>query len=172
MARAVSVGNVSSGNFDPAPAGTKVKAVVFEIEESVVKSNAKGNQGKPQAVVTVKITEDFLFAGSDGKQQNLKNREIRFNNVPLYDGDNMWQLSTFGEAVGWGVNEDGAVLVPDEGDLAVETQGKELVVQLGVRTANDGKVYNTVSRWLPANSKTSAGAQPASGGAASGNPWA
>lgn len=178
MARTVNVGaDALGGSFEPAPAGTKVNAVVFEIEESTVKSTESENHGKPQGVVTVKILDDFRFTGSDGKQQNLKNREVRYNNVPFYAGTNAWQLAAFAEAVGWPVDENGEIQIPEQHELAQATQGKELVVQLGIRTSQDGsKKYQTVSRWLPAGSKTSAGADAPAGGASpaggAGNPWA
>ena len=173
MARTVNVGSEAVGNglFEPAPAGTKVSAVVFEVEETTVKSKDSDNFGKEQLVVTVKITGDFQFKGSDGKPQNLKGREVRYNNVPLYAGKGGWQLAAFGQAVGWPVDDDGNVVIPDEGQVAQATQGKEIVVQLGIRTnQSDGKQYNTVSRWLPAGSKTSAGSAPSGGGSGDSQP--
>ena len=177
MARTVNVGSeaVSNGVFEPAPAGTKVRAAVFEVEETTVKTQTSENFGKDQLVVTVKILDDFIFQGSDGKPQNLRGREVRYNNVPLYAGKSGWQLAAFGEAVGWPVDADGNVVIPDEGQVASATQGREIVVQLGIRTQqSNGKQFNTVSRWLPANSKTSAsGATAATGGdSGGGNPWA
>lgn len=181
MARSVVVNKESlgSGTFEPAPAGTKVRATVLEIDETVVKSETSEFRGQPQAVVTVKIIDDFQFKGSDGKMQNLLNREVRYNNVPLYSGGkNEWNLATFADAVGWPVDEDGTIQIPEKEEMYL-TQGKEIVVQLGVRTGQaDGKQYNNVARWLPAGSKTSASAgAPAggggapSGGGAAGNPW-
>lgn len=180
MARVVQVGqdSLGSGLFDPAPTGTKVRAVIHEIEETVVKSDDSPNKGKPQAVVTVKIIDDFTFQGSDGKPQNLKNREVRYNNVPLYGGGkNEWQLGAFASAVEWPVDENGNIQIPDQGELWRD-QGKEVVVQLGIRTSqSDGKQFNTVSRWLPKGSKTSAGATVpgttgGTGGTGATDPWA
>lgn len=178
MARTVVVGQeaLGSGLFEPAPAGTKVRATIHEITEDVVKSDNSPNKGQPQGVVTVKIIDDFNFQGSDGKPQNLKGREVRYNNVPFYhDSKNAWVLGAFAQAVGWPVTDDGSIEIPEQGELW-QTQGKEIVVQLGVRTNNnDGKTYNTVARWLPAGSKTSAGAAPAGGGSPAGgvgDPWA
>lgn len=167
MARTVNVGAdaLSNGSFDPAPAGTKVKATIWEISEVTVKKQDSENFGKEQAVVTVKITEDFRFT-VDGKQQNLKGREVRYNNVPFYAGKSGWQLAAFGQAVDWPVDEEGNVQIPEKEELAPQTQGKEVVVQLGIRTGQDGRKFQTVSRWLPATSKTSGG--EASGGATSG----
>lgn len=183
MARTVNVGvdALSSGSFAPAPAGTKVKATIFDIEETTVKGEGE-NQGKPQAVVTVKIVDDFRFdAVIDGKTvpQNLKGREVRYNNVPFYAGKGGWNLAAFAAAVGWDVDPEGNVIIPDEGDLGPNTLGREVVVQLGIRTAQNDptKKYQTVARWLPASSKTSAGAggsgAPAGGSPSpADNPWA
>ena len=177
MARVVNVGTdaLGSGSFDPAPAGTKVKAVIFEVEETTVKSQSSPNYGQPQIVVTAKITSDFKFQGADGTTQNLKGREVRYNNVPLYAGKAPWQLAQFAEAVGWGVDDDGNIQIPDEGEVAVNTQGREVVVTLGIRTSQDGsKKFQSVSRWAPANAKVSDNAGGASGGAApagGGNIW-
>lgn len=172
MARTVTVNKESlGGSFAPAPAGTQVRATIHEIEETTVKSDNSPNKGAPQAVVSVKIQDDFTFT-ADGKPQNLKGREIRYNNVPLYvGGKNEWQLAGFADAVGWPINENGDIEIPDEGEL-YHIQGKEIVVKLGIRTSQDGRQYNTVARWLPAGSKTSAGSSggaPAAG--SGGNPW-
>ena len=180
MARTVNVGteNLSNGAFEAAPVGTKVRAVVYEIEETTVQSNAKGNAGQPKGVVTVKILDGFVFNGSDGKPQNLKGREVRYNNVPFYKSDNAWVLAAFGAAVGWDVDSEGNVQIPETHELAQATQGKEVVVKLGIRTSqSDGRKFNTVSGWLPSGSKTSAnagggGAATGGGSPGEGNPWA
>lgn len=170
MARVVGVGTeaLSSGGFAPAPVGTRVKATVHEIEETTVKSGP--NAGKPQGVVSVKVQQDFIFNGPDGKPQNLKGREIRYNNIPFYaGGNNEWVLGSFAQAVGWEVDEKGNISIPETDEL-YQTQGREVVVKLGIRTnERDGNQYNTVAGWLPAGAKTtpSAGGSPAAGGAPS-----
>lgn len=179
MAREVVVNpDALGGSFEPAPVGTKVIATVFDIEETVTGPNAK-NAGKPQAVVTVKIQSDFKWLGSDGKPQSLKGREIRYNNVPLYgDGDNAWVLATFAEAVGWPVAENGAISIPDTHELGPLTNGKEIVVQLGVRAKQDdpSTKYNTVNRWFGPGAATTKsplgdGGGAPGGGAGDANPW-
>ena len=177
MARVVNVGKdaLAGGSFDPAPTGTKVKAVVYEVEETTVKSESSANFGQPQLSVTAKITSDFVFRGADGKEQNLKGREVRYNNVPLYAGNAPWQLAQFAEAVGWGTDDEGNIQIPDEGEVAVNTQGREVVVTLGIRTSQDGsRKFQTVSRWAPANAKTSSGGASTekSVGSSGDNPWA
>ena len=178
MARTVAVGNdnLGGGVFDPAPVGTKVKATIHEIEEVLIKSGE--NAGKPQLVVSVKIQEDFKFLGKDGKPQMLKGREVRYNNVPIYEGaKNKWVLGSFAQAVGWTIDEDGNVEIPETSELYL-TQGKEVVVKLGIRTnQNDGNQYNTVAGWMVPSAKTTP--SPVGGGAGGGapagpgvNPWA
>lgn len=93
-----------SGDFTPIPEGAKLRVSIYDIEETVTGQNSK-NPGQPQAMFTVKVTEEGEYKG----------REVKYNYLPLYPGaGNGWFLVAFAEAVGWPVNKDTkAVSVPD-----------------------------------------------------------
>ncbi len=105
MVRSIGVDDkaLEGGNFEPIPDGTKLRVALFDIEETTVKSGA--NQGKPQAMYTVKVVEDGPYKG----------REVQYNYFPLFAGaKNGWVLTAFAEAVGWKVDKDTKVVeVPD-----------------------------------------------------------
>lgn len=104
MARTIAVDEkaLESGSFEPIPDGTKLRVVIYDIEETTVKSG--DNKGKPQAMYTVKVVEDGAYKG----------REVQYNYVPLFSGNNAWVLTAFAEAVGWKVDrENKSVEVPD-----------------------------------------------------------
>lgn len=132
MGRTIQVNpeNFGSSN-DPIPLGERLKVSVYDIDEAVVKSG--DNAGKPQLVLTVKVTEPGPYQG----------REIRYNNIPLYAARNAWTLVAFADAVGLKTDRDsGNVELPDNiGDL----RGKEFIAKMGHRTGNDGNIYNTVA---------------------------
>lgn len=131
MSRVIQVGTEDFGNteFKNIPVGTKLRASVFDIEETTSK------EGKPQFVWTAKVTEDGEFKG----------REIRYNYVPLHDGaTNKWVLVSFAEAVGWPTSPDKGVEVPDN---LRDVLGTEILITVGERTNNQtGVVYNRVTR--------------------------
>lgn len=123
--------NNLGGNYEPIPAGVKVPVSIYEIEESAVRNGE--NAGKPQAVVTFKVTEG-QYAG----------REIRYNNFALYDGKGAWATAALASAIGLPTNEDNQPIFPDN---LKDLLGKQLTVKVGHRTdQNDpSKVYNTTS---------------------------
>lgn len=104
MARVIAVDEkaLEQGDYTPIPDNTKLRVVIYDIEEAKVKSG--DNAGKDQAKYTVKVVEDGPYKG----------REIQYNYVPLYSGKNAWVLTSFAEAVGWKVDKDSkTVEVPD-----------------------------------------------------------
>lgn len=142
MARTIQVGEKAFGNgeFQPIPVGTKLRMAVFDIDETVV--NSGDNKGKPQAVVTFKVTEDGEYKG----------RELRYNNVPLYgDGNNAWVLVSFAQAVGWKAERGEDLEIPDNLSTVL---GTEIVGTVGQRASTKenpatGQPYinNTVTRY-------------------------
>lgn len=141
----VKVGSESfgTGTYENIPVGTKLRMSVFDIDK--VKVAGGDNKGKDQFSVTFKVTEDGSYKG----------REIRYNNIPLYEGRGAWVLVTFAEAVGWDVDKaSGGIDVPDNYKSVL---GTELLVTVGERTSqtvdpNTGKprVYNTAARYAKA----------------------
>jgi len=127
MARVINVGAEAlkgNGEFKLIPTGTKLRGVVYEIEETVTGPNSK-NPGLPQFVWTFKVTEDGEFKG----------REVRYNYVPLHGkGNDGFKLATFADAVGWETDEEtGSVEVPDNLN---EVLGTEIVARIGQQTSN------------------------------------
>lgn len=120
----IQVGNekaFGNGAFEPIPTGTRLKVSVFDIEQTTVQNG--DNKGKPQMVVTFKVTEDGEYKG----------RELRYNNIPLYgDGKNAFVLVTFAEAVGWKVSKEEGIDVPDNLNSVL---GTELTVKVGQRAS-------------------------------------
>lgn len=104
MARTVVVDEkaLEQGDYTPIPDNTKLRVVIYDIDETTVKSG--DNAGKPQAMYTVKVVEDGPYKG----------REIQYNYVPLFSGKNAWVLTAFAEAVGWKVDREAkSVEIPD-----------------------------------------------------------
>jgi hypothetical protein len=120
MVRSIGVDDkaLEGGNFEPIPDGTKLRVSLFEIEETTVQNG--DNKGKPQAMYTVKVTEDGPYKG----------REVKYNYFPLFAGaKNGWVLTSFAEAVGWKVDKDTKVVeVPD--NLA-DALGTEFIAKFG-----------------------------------------
>lgn len=119
----IQVGDKAFGNgaFEPIPTGTRLKVSVFEFEQTTVQNG--DNKGKPQLVVTFKVTEEGAYKG----------RELRYNNIPLYgDGKNAFVLVTFAEAVGWKTEKGSGVDVPDDFSSLL---GTELSVKVGQRAS-------------------------------------
>lgn len=119
---AIKVGDKAFGNgaFEPIPTGTRLRAVVFEIDQVKVKGGE--NAGKDQLQVTFKVTEEGPYKG----------RELRYNNVPLYDGKSAFVLVTFAEAVGWKVSKEEGIEVPDNLNSVL---GTEISVKVGQRAS-------------------------------------
>lgn len=149
MGRVVNVSDdaYKGGNFEPIPVGEKVTATVYSISEVPVKSG--DNAGKSQLSVTFKI---------QGGEYN--GREIRYENIPLYDGPSAWKLVTFAEAVGW---PHKPVTLPDNLQSVV---GTPLVIKVGQRTDNQNRIWNTAAGFA----KVGTGADPAAVNAADAAP--
>lgn len=153
-----------TGEYAVIPNGSKVRATIFEIERGQAGPNSK-NPGMPQAVYTVKVSEDFEFThtNEDGstKQVNAKGREIKYNYIPL-DGSvkHGWQLVAFAEAVGWETDPTRGVNVPEN---LMEVLGTEVTVQLEVTPdqKDPKKKYNKVRRISKAGPAAKAAAKPA-----------
>ncbi len=140
MARVISVGDVQSGEFEPIPAGVKLKVSVYDIQETTVKAT-----GKPQFVWTAKVTEEGPYLG----------REVRYNYVPLDPAaTNLWVLAAFADAVGWN-GDKGEVAVPD--DLK-DVLGTELLASFRISADQQDpeKKYNRVARTYKLSSKPKA----------------
>lgn len=129
MGRVINVGEdaYKGGSFEPIPVGEKVTATVYSIEEVAVKSG--DNAGKSQLDVTFKI---------QGGEWN--GREIRFQKIPLYDGNAAWKLVTFAEALGWTTKPQ--VVLPD--NLQSEL-GKSLVIKVGQQVDAQKRTWNTAA---------------------------
>jgi len=137
MARTVAVGDsaFTGGEFKVIPAGTKVEATVFSIDEVAVKTGA--NAGEPQLDITFKV-QGGSWAG----------REIRYQKVPLYDGPAAWKLVTFAKAVGLPIDEKtGQIQLPDSWTTLL---GKPLTLKLGVQKDNSGTDRNQVTGYAEA----------------------
>lgn len=147
MARVVNVGKENvRGEFKLIPTGTKLRVTLYEVEETVTGPNAKVGPGKAQLVYTAKVVEDGEFKG----------RELRYNYVPLHgEGNDGWRLTTFAEAIGLNVSEDGEVELPDEGAWNPYL-GTEFIARVGQQTSTKvnpetGEKYinNTISGTAP-----------------------
>lgn len=150
MGRVINVGsdNRGGGEFAPIPHGTKLQATVFAIEEVAVKSG--DNAGKPQLVLTFKVQEDFEWTDAKGIKQNARGREIRYQNIPLYDSPGAWKLVTFADAVGWGRDADGNPNVPDTADIA-SVLGTSLTIKVNEKAPDAQKrVFNEVGGYASA----------------------
>ncbi|TXH08889.1 MAG: hypothetical protein E6R03_17495 [Hyphomicrobiaceae bacterium] len=115
MVRSIAVDDKAlegSGDYQPIPDGTRLRVSLYDIEETVVANGE--NKGKPQAMYTVKVTEDGEFKG----------REVRYNYVPLYAGaKNGWVLTAFAEAMGWPIDKESKIVsIPDNLRDALGTQ--------------------------------------------------
>ena len=140
MGRVIPVGDAAFGDsFEAIPVGTKLKVAVFDISETAVKSGE--NAGKPQLVVNFKVTEEGPYLG----------REIRYNNLPLYDGKGAWALVAFAEAVGWATSKETGVDVPDN---VSDVLGTELIIKVGIRSDQQGNVYNRSAGYHKAGTGT------------------
>lgn len=127
-----------STDFQPIPAGTKVLATVYAVEETTVRSQESANFGKPQLDITFKVQDD-----------RWQGREIRYQKIPLYDGNAAWKLIAFADAVGW-PHEGGVVELPDDFNTVL---GKPLVIKVDVEPANaKNQVFNRVTGYAPASS--------------------
>jgi len=140
MGRVINVGDKAfegGGDFKPIPHGTKVQATVFAIEEVAVKSG--DNAGKPQLVVTFKVQ-------APGEEYN--GREIRYQNIPLYDGPGAWKLTTFAEAVGWKAGKGAGVELPDNLQSVL---GTPLTIKVNEKAPDAQKrIFNEVGGYAPA----------------------
>lgn len=144
MVRVINVGaeNVNRGT-NLIPTGTKVRVSVYEIEEGKTGPNAK-YPNEPQIVYTAKVTEEGPYKGW----------EIRYNRVPLHNkGNDAFKLATFADAVGWDVDDEGNVSVPDN---VTDALGTEFIARIGQSKSqkinpetNEPYVNNTVSGTLP-----------------------
>lgn len=141
MARIIAVGQAAlgDGDFKPIPAGTRIKVSVYDVKEGVAGPNSK-NPGSPQFEWTAKVTEEGEFKG----------REIRYNYVPLDPNvGHAWNLAAFAKAVGWPVDEDGNIEVPD--DLR-DLLGTELLAKVGQTDPNrdeQKRIFNRIDRVFP-----------------------
>lgn len=146
MARTITVNPdafENSGNFEPIPAGTRLKVTVYDVKEGVSGPNSK-NPGSPQFEWTAKVSEEGKFKG----------REIRYNYVPLDPNvGHAWNLYAFAEAVGWPITEveQGGrkvrnIEIPDNlNDLL----GTEIVAKIGQtdpKRDDQGRIFNRVDR--------------------------
>ena len=141
MARNITVGkeHFNDGEFEPIPAGTKIKVSVYDVKEGVSGPNSK-YPGKAQFEWTAKVTEDGPYKG----------REIRYNYVPL-DGTvpHAWNLTQFASAVGWPADPDTGVEVPDNLN---DVLGTEIVAKIGQTDPNrdpEKRVFNRVDKVFP-----------------------
>lgn len=120
MVRVINVGaeNVGKSEFKLIPTGTKLRVSVYEIEEGKTGPNSK-YPGEAQLTYTAKVTEDGEFKG----------RELRYNRVPLHGkGNDAWKLATFADAVGWDVDDEGNVSIPDN---VTDVLGTEFLARIG-----------------------------------------
>ena len=104
MARVVTVNAKEiGGDYEPIPAGTRLKGIIYEVEEGKYGPTAK-NAGKSKMTYTVKVTDD-----------EYTGREIRYNQIPLeYIPQGMWNLTNFAKAVGWPAEKD------ESGEISVQ----------------------------------------------------
>lgn len=150
MVRVINVGSEAlekrGGDYKLIPTGTKLKVSLYEVEETVTGPNAKVGPGKPQLVYTAKVTEEGEFKG----------RELRYNYVPLHgEGGGQWKLVTFADALGWPVDDEGNVSIPEAHELN-QYLGTEFVARVGQSKSNKvnpetGEPYinNNVQGTLP-----------------------
>ena len=141
MGRVVNVSaDNKGGTFEPIPHGTNVQATVFAIEEVAVKSG--DNAGKPQLQVTFKVQEP---------NEKYNGREIRYQNIPLYDSPGAWKLIAFADAVGW-PHKDGNVEIPDN---LLSVQGSALTIKVNQKPKDaQGRIFNEVGGYAPAKTGT------------------
>lgn len=140
MARIIAVGQAAveqSGEFQPIPAGTKLKVSVYDVKEGVSGPNSK-NPGSPQFEWTAKVTEEGPYRG----------REVRYNYVPLDPNvGHAWNLAMFAKAVGWPIDDQGNIEVPDNLN---DVLGTEVVAKIGQQRPDDqGRIFNRVDRVFP-----------------------
>lgn len=140
MARVIAVGQAAveqSGEFEPIPAGTKLKVSIFEVTEGVSGPNSK-NPGSAQFNYTAKVQEEGKYKG----------REIRYNYVPLDPTvKHAWNLAQFAKAVGWPISENGEITVPDD---LTDVLGTEVIAKISQDKPDDqGRVFNKVDRVFP-----------------------
>src|SRR6478736_5387082 len=149
MARVINVGAeaANKGEFKLIPTGTKVRVTLYEVEETVTGPNAKVGPGKDQLVYTAKVVEEGEFKG----------RELRYNYVPLHGlGNDGFKLVQFAEALGFPVDKEGNVEIPDAGGFN-EYLGTEFIARVGQQKSQKineatGEPYdnNTISGVLSA----------------------
>jgi hypothetical protein len=147
MSRVVQVGEAAyegSGEFKLIPAGEKLPATVFNIEEVPVASG--DNAGKPQLNITFKV-QGGEFNG----------REIRYQKIPLYDGAAAWKLVTFAKALGLPSDKDKGISLPDN---IQELVGKPLMIKLSIQKDNKGIDRNQVSGFGPLDDSAVSAAAP------------
>ena len=140
MARVIAVGQAAveqAGDFEPIPSGTRLKVSVYDITEGVAGPNSK-NPGSPQFNWTAKVTEEGKYQG----------REIRYTYVPLDPNvGHAWNLAQFAKAVGWKIDDNGGVHVPDNLN---EVLGTEVLAKISQTAKDDqGRIFNRVDRVFP-----------------------
>lgn len=166
MARTIQVNSKAfegTGDFQPIPAGKRLRAAIYDIEETVTGPNSK-TPGLPQFIYTAKITEEGEYSG----------REIRYNYVPLSaDARNLWVLVRFAQAVGWDASEEEGVTLPD--DLS-DVLGTEVIIKVDQEKSSKlnpetGQPYinNRVAAIYPLRKKSPQGGGGSGGGIT--DPW-